>query len=60
MTFAQQLKAERTRVGKTQAEVAAILEVSKRSVEQWEAGSEPLKVTQEGVLARMKRQRVKA
>lgn len=55
MTFAHQLKAERERLGLTQARAAKLLEVSKRSIEQWEAGSEPLVITQEGALARLKK-----
>ena len=53
MTFAQKLKNHRNRLGLTQVEAAALLEVSKRTYEYWEKGRVPLKVTQEGVLARL-------
>jgi transcriptional regulator with XRE-family HTH domain len=54
MTFAQQLRTERQRLGLTQAEAAALLAVSKRALEQWEAGERtPLPVAQEGTLARL-------
>jgi DNA-binding transcriptional regulator YiaG len=55
MNFAEQLKAERERLGLTQAGAAAFLEVSPRAVWKWEHGNEPLVVTQEGVLARLKK-----
>lgn len=55
MTFAEELKAERERLGLTQAKTAELLDVSKRSVEQWEAGAEPLAITREGALARLRR-----
>jgi DNA-binding transcriptional regulator YiaG len=59
MNFATELKSERRRLGLTQAGAATLLEVSKRSVEEWEAGKTPLAVTQEGVIARLKKQKPK-
>ena len=60
MSFGGQLKAERQRLGLTQAEAAALIDVSKRALEQWEAGERtPLPVTQEGALARLQRYRPK-
>jgi transcriptional regulator with XRE-family HTH domain len=56
MSFADRIKRERERIGCTQAEAASLLDVSKRTLEMWERGeSEPLKVTQEGTLARFKK-----
>jgi transcriptional regulator with XRE-family HTH domain len=57
--FAEQIKSERGRLGLTQAEAAALLDVSPRAVWQWEQGQEPLAVTAEGVIARLKRAKVK-
>jgi transcriptional regulator with XRE-family HTH domain len=60
MTFAEQLKAECDRLGLTQAEVAALLEVSPRAVWKWLHGDEPeLAVTREGIIARLKKARAK-
>lgn len=59
MTFAEQLKAEQDRLGATQAEIATLLEVSPRAVWKWLHGDEPLAVTAEGVLARLKKAKVK-
>jgi len=53
MTFAEQLKSYRLRLDLTQAEAAALLDVSKRTLEYWEGDKEPLAVTQEGALARL-------
>jgi DNA-binding transcriptional regulator YiaG len=54
MKFAQQIKSKRQSLGLTQAEAAALLAVSKRALEQWEAGERtPLPVAQEGALARL-------
>jgi len=54
MTFAEELKAERLRLGLTQAEAAGILETSKSALEKWEAGTKrPAKIAQEGALARL-------
>lgn len=59
MAFSDQLKAERERLGLTQAEAAALLDVSPRAIWKWEHGDEPLAVTAEGVIARLKRAKVK-
>lgn len=54
MTFAQKLRTARDRLGMTQKEFAALIGVSKSSVEKWEAGGrEPLAVMQEGIFARI-------
>lgn len=55
MTFAEQLKAQRQRLRLTQAEAAALCEVSPRGWWKWEDGGDTLSVTQEGVIARLKR-----
>jgi transcriptional regulator with XRE-family HTH domain len=56
MTFAEQLRAARKRLGLTQAELATLLGVSFEGVSKWERGlSEPSRITQEGALARLKR-----
>jgi transcriptional regulator with XRE-family HTH domain len=54
MSFTEQLKSEIARLGLTQAEAAAILDVSPRAIWKWLHGDSPLAVTQEGVLARLK------
>ncbi len=54
MTFADQLKSHQQRLGLTQAELAAFLEVSPRVVWDWMNGKAPPKLTQEGALARLK------
>lgn len=53
MNFPEQLKAQRERLGLTQSELAAFLEVSPRAVWQWEKGKIPHILTQEGALARL-------
>ena len=53
MPFPEQLKAHRERLGLTQAELAAFLDVSPRAVWQWEKGTLPHVLTQEGALARL-------
>ena len=53
MTFPEQLKAQRERLGLTQSELAAFLDVSPRAVWQWEKGTLPHVLTQEGALARL-------
>jgi len=53
--FATELKSELQRLGLTQAEAAAELDVSARAIWKWLHGSEPLAVTAEGVLARLKK-----
>tara|TARA_B100001057_G_scaffold351976_1_gene353486 strand:+ start:969 stop:1169 length:201 start_codon:yes stop_codon:yes gene_type:complete len=61
MTFAQKLKKERERLGLTQPELASVFEndnkpISQRVLWNWEHGTvEPFNVTQEGVLARLKK-----
>lgn len=56
MTFGNQLKFLRDQLGWTQEQTAEYLEVSKSAVEKWESGKhDPLKVTQEGVIARMEK-----
>ena len=53
MSFPEQLKAQRERLGLTQAELASFLDVSPRAVWQWEKGTLPHVLTQEGALARL-------
>lgn len=53
MTFPEKLKAHRERLGLTQAELASFLDVSPRAVWQWEKGTLPHVLTQEGALARL-------
>lgn len=56
MSFADRLKSERTRLGLSQAELAAVLEVSKSAVEKWEYGTKtPISIAQEGALARLRK-----
>ena len=50
----EQLKAARLRLGLTQAEAAAVCEVSPRAYWQWEAGKSTLQVTLEGALERLR------
>lgn len=59
MTFAEQLKVECERLGLTQAEAATLLGVSPRAVWKWLHGDEPLAVTAEGVIARLKKAKAK-
>ena len=55
MTFAEQLKSERQRLGMTRVEAARLLEVSASWVDKAERDvREPIKITQEGALARLK------
>lgn len=54
MNFAEKLKSERKRLGLSQAELAALLDVSKSAVEKWEYGTKiPIAIAQEGALARL-------
>jgi transcriptional regulator with XRE-family HTH domain len=54
MTFAEQLKAHRQRLGLTQSEAAALLDVSASWVDKAERNKrDPLAITQEGALARL-------
>jgi transcriptional regulator with XRE-family HTH domain len=56
MTFSEQLRSEQSRLGMTQPQLAATLEVSERTISHWLTGSrEPLPVAVEGVLARLAR-----
>lgn len=59
-SFANKLKYERERLGITQAECAAWLDVSPRAIWQWEQGKEPIALTQEGALNRLARAKAKA
>lgn len=55
MSFADQLKAQRARLGLTQAEAAAALDVSFEAVSKWERSlSTPSAITQEGAIARLR------
>ena len=54
MSFADQLKQERERLGITQAQAAAIVDVPKRTYVEWEMeNTTPCAVTREGCLARL-------
>lgn len=60
MTFAEELKKQRTRLRMSQPELAKLLEVSARVHWDWESGkTEPYKITQEGALARLKKAKTK-
>lgn len=60
MTFPALIKSERARLGITQAEAAALLDVPARTLWEWEHGkTEPLAVAQEGVIARLKKAKSK-
>lgn len=55
MTFAEQLKSERQRLGLSQAELARVLGVSFEAISKWErAVTTPAEITQEGALARLR------
>lgn len=55
MDFAAQLKAERKRLGLTQPEAAALLDLKDRTYWEYESGSStPPAIAQEGALARLK------
>lgn len=51
--FAETIRSERARIGLTLDQAAAALDVSRRTIGKWEAGEEPLSLTQEGALARL-------
>lgn len=53
MTFSDQLRAERERLGLDHKQAADILDVSKRAIAYWEEGRHPHVLTQEGALARL-------
>lgn len=56
MTFADQLKAHRARLGLTQAGASALLEIPERTFWEWEHGkTEPAAICQEGALARLQK-----
>lgn len=56
MSFADQLRDERKRLGLTQAGADALLDTCRGQVAAWESGrNTPLPVTQEGALARLRR-----
>lgn len=58
MTFSEQLKSERKRLGLNQAEAAAVVEMSAEWVSKCERGlTVPPLISQEGALARLKRHR---
>ena len=60
MSFADTIKSERKRLGLTQSEAALLLMLPFRTYWDWENGkTEPIDVTQEGVLARFKKAKVK-
>jgi len=54
MSFAEELKAHQSRLKISQDRLAELLNVSPRTVWKWLQGEEPLKLTQEGALARLK------
>ena len=59
MSFADQLKQERERLGITQAQAASLLDVPARTYWEWESGkTEPHTITQEGALARTKKAKI--
>lgn len=55
MSFADELRKEQERLNLSQAELAKVLDVSPRAVWQWLKGDEPMKLTQEGALARLRK-----
>lgn len=55
MSYAEELKSEKQRLGLTQAELAALLDVSPRAVWQWLQGDEPIAIAKEGALARLRK-----
>lgn len=59
MSFADQLKSERTRLGLTQAKIAEALETGLRTYQVWERDNDPKRkphvLTQEGALARLRK-----
>ena len=59
MSFAGDLKRERTRLGLTQAEAAEALDIGLKTYAVWERGDDPrrnpLIVAQEGALARLRK-----
>jgi DNA-binding XRE family transcriptional regulator len=53
MTFPDKLKASRQQLSLSQAGLAALLDVSPRAIWQWEKGTLPHILTQEGVIGRL-------
>lgn len=51
--FAECIRSQRQRIGLTLDQAADVLDVSRRTVAKWEAGEEPLPLTQEGAIARL-------
>lgn len=59
MEFAEQLQAEKDRLGYSIAELSEALETSPRTIQHWMNGDRvPSQVTQEGTLARLKRYKI--
>ena len=55
MTFSDQLRSEKKRLGLTLGELSTALDVSSRGLEHWLAGDrEPMLVAREGALRRLK------
>lgn len=60
MKFSEQLKQERGRLGLTQAEAAALLNIPDRTYWEWEhAKTEPWTIAQEGAMARLRKAKAK-
>jgi transcriptional regulator with XRE-family HTH domain len=60
MTFAEQLKSQRQRLGLTQSEAADLLEVSASWMDKAEREIRtPIKITQEGAIARLSKAKAK-
>lgn len=56
MTFVEQLKSERQRLGLSQAELARVLGVSFECISKWERKiTTPPEITQEGAMARLRK-----
>lgn len=54
MTFAQQIKEWRKRLGYTQAQAAQVLGATKRALETWEQGKcEPLPIAKQAILTKI-------
>jgi len=60
MSFSEQLKTERKRLGLTQAEADALLNLGKGQITAWETErNTPHEIMQEGVLARLSKAKPK-
>jgi transcriptional regulator with XRE-family HTH domain len=56
MTFANQLKFFKHQLGLTRAELAALLDLAPRTLDDWTSGKvQPHAVTQEGTIARLEK-----